>query len=229
MTVIIKARVGSHAYGLATPESDEDFLGIFTAPSTDFLGLNPKEAESEVTYDPDTTLHELGKACRLLLACNPTVTELLWFPKIDYLVLLPFGEELIDQREAFLSKNMVRNAYLGYATQQFRRLRDRNDGSFGSDTRKRTAKHARHLLRLLTQGLQLYVSGSLRVLLDDPEWYRSVGDRIAEGDIDLAERYIQQAEWAFDNLHCALPEHADRDAINSWLIKKRLDIAYRTC
>ena len=36
--------------------------------------------------------------------------------------------------------------------QQFRKLVSRGDGSFSADTRKRTAKHARHLARLCTRG-----------------------------------------------------------------------------
>ena len=55
------------------------------------------------------------------------------------------------------------NAYLGYAQQQFQRLDRRGDGSFSSDTRKRTAKHARHLMRLCRQGYELYTTGRLDV------------------------------------------------------------------
>ena len=115
---------------------------------------------------PDATFHEAGKFAALALKVNPTITELMWLPDRTCLRSAPpLGEALIGIRSAFLSRAYVNNAYLGYATQQFKRLENRGDGSFSADTRKRTAKHARHLYRLHAQGIMLWQTGRLTVRL----------------------------------------------------------------
>ncbi|MGI3201610.1 DNA polymerase beta superfamily protein [Streptomyces sp. GLT-R25] len=149
--ILLSGIVGSTAYGLAHEGSDVDRLGMFAAPTDDLHGLHPPK-ESHVTTKPDSTLHEAAKWCRLALRGNPTVTELVWLPDELYEVRTPLGDELIGIRTTLLSAKRVRDAYLGYATQQFKRLYDRGDSSLSADTRKRRAKHARHLRRLCHQG-----------------------------------------------------------------------------
>ena len=125
--------------------------------------------------------------------------------------------DLIGIRGAFLSRTAVRNAYLGYATQQFKRLENRGDGSFSADTRKRTAKHARHLLRLLTQGLELYETGALTVRLQNPDHSRDCGERVAAGDIEAAQKEIGSAERWFNSAESPLSERPDEAAVEFWL------------
>lgn len=228
LNVLLKGIVGSHAYGLATEDSDVDRLGLFAAPTEKILGLHPPTS-SVVTTKPDITYHEAGKYVSLALKCNPTITELLWLQGSDpvwnlsdsYEVATPLGAELINIRESFLSASYVRNAYLGYATQQFRRLENRGDGSFSADTRKRTAKHARHLLRLLTQGYQMYRDGHLTVRLENPELYHDFGNRIAGGDLDLARTELGGMESMFDATRSPLPEYPDEKPAEDWLLRVR--------
>ncbi|MBD3004740.1 DNA polymerase beta superfamily protein [Streptomyces sp. 5-10] len=216
MNVLLSGVVGSRAYGLGTPESDIDRLGIFAEPTRNLLGLvSPKE--SHVTSKPDTTFHEARKAARLMLSGNPTVTELLWLDHHEK--LSPLGGELLSIRTAFLSAQRVRDAYLGYAASQFKRLRDRSDGSFSSGTRKRTEKHARHLVRLLQQGVQLYSTGQLTVRLDDPDAVRRMGSDIAEHPV-RGEELIATTGRAFDG-KTVLPEQADVKTVEAWLQKVR--------
>lgn len=221
MNVLLGGIVGSTAYGLAGPDSDIDRLGVYAAPSVKFFGLD-KIRESVVELKPDRTLHEVGKFCRLALGGNPTVMELLWLPDDLYEARTPLGDELIDLRTKFLSAKRVRDAYLGYASQQFRKLEARGDGSFSADTRKRTAKHARHLLRLLHQGSVLYITGELPIRLDNPQHYIDFGERVAGGDIEAARYVLKSTESVFDNATKKLPEYPDRDAVNSWLTVARI-------
>ena len=125
-TVLLAGIVGSTAYGLAGPGSDVDRLGVFAAPTLSLLGLDAP-ALSRVSTEPDVTMHEAGKAARLLLGANPTVTELLWLPDDLYDQRTRLGAELVEIRSAFLSARRVRDAYLGYASQQFRKLPGRPD------------------------------------------------------------------------------------------------------
>jgi predicted nucleotidyltransferase len=219
--VLLSGVVGSTAYGLATPESDVDRLAVFAAPTALFHGLRPPTGKqaTKVTTNPDVTQHEAGKFASLCLGVNPTVTELLWLE--EYETRTELGERLIGIREAFLSAQRVRDAYFGYAVSQFRRLEGRGDGSFSADTRKRTAKHARHLGRLVHQGLELYRTGRLTVRLADPQWYRDFGERVAGGDLEEAKAVLAKAEQDFDAAATPLPERPDEDTVQEWLLQVR--------
>ncbi|MFF4982349.1 DNA polymerase beta superfamily protein [Streptomyces sp. NPDC001046] len=217
--VLLSGIVGSTAYGLAHEGSDVDRLGLFAAPTAQLHGLHPAK-ESHVSKAPDHTLHEAAKWCRLALGGNPTAMELVWLPDDLYEVRTPLGDELIGIRTAFLSARRVRDAYLGYATQQFRRLESRGDGSFSADTRKRTAKHARHLKRLCTQGLALYTTGRLTIRVDDPEEYVAFGERVA-ADSSAARPLLQQYEDAFAAGPSVLPDEPDEAPVEAWLHRVR--------
>ncbi|WAU81640.1 nucleotidyltransferase domain-containing protein [Streptomyces sp. Qhu-G9] len=217
--ILLSGIVGSTAYGLAHEGSDVDRLGMFAAPTEDLHGLHgPKE--SHVTTKPDSTLHEAAKWCRLALGGNPTVTELVWLPDELYEVRTPLGDELIGLRTTLLSAKRVRDAYLGYATQQFKRLYDRGDNSFSADTRKRTAKHARHLRRLCHQGFELYATGRLSIRVENPEEYHRFGEQVA-ADAMAALPLLKHYESAFDETRSVLPEQADEAPVEAWLRRVR--------
>jgi uncharacterized protein len=213
--ILLSGIVGSTAYGLAHEGSDVDRLGVFAAPTERLHGLH-RPKESHVTTAPDRTLHEAAKWCRLALSGNPTAMELVWLPAGLYEARTPLGDELIGIRMSFLSAQRVRDAYLGYATQQFRRLEARGDGSFSADTRGRTAKHARHLKRLCHQGLELYATGVLTIRVENPQEYHDFGDRVAE-DASVAQPLLRYYENAFDETRSALPDRPDEAAAESWL------------
>jgi predicted nucleotidyltransferase len=219
VNVLLSGIVGSTAYGLATPESDIDRLGIYAAPTIAFHGLHPPigKAATKVTTKPDVTMHEVGKYASLCLSMNPTVTELMWLEPDFYETRTPLGDDLIGIRTAFLSARRTRDAFLGYAQSQFKRLEDRGDGSFSADTRKRTAKHARHLARLVHQGRELYATGHLTVRLDDPQWFRDFGEWVAAGDLDLARKLLARAVEDFDSIRTPLPDRPDEKAAERWL------------
>ncbi|WP_151770634.1 nucleotidyltransferase domain-containing protein [Streptomyces abyssomicinicus] len=217
--VLLSGVVGSTAYGLAHPGSDVDRLGLFAAPTVELHGLRtPKE--SYVTTAPDRTLHEAAKWCRLALSGNPTAMELVWLPDELYEVRTPLGDELIAVRSAFLSAGRVRNAYLGYAQQQFRRLQNRSDDSLRAERRGRTAKHARHLKRLCAQGLELYTTGRLTLRVDDPQEFHDFGERVA-ADPAAALSLLRHYETAFAQARGVLPEAPDEGPVEAWLHRVR--------
>jgi predicted nucleotidyltransferase len=223
VNVLLKGVVGSTAYGLNHENSDVDYMGVFAAPTSEVLGLG-KVQESVVSKDPDTTLHEAKKFVTLCLNGNPSVSELLWLDRYEYVDNL--GDDLIGLRRSFLSAKKVRDSYLGYATSQFERLKNRGDGSFSADTRKRTEKHARHLVRLVEQGFHLYRSGELVVNLRsnaseiDPDWVFQVGSQIAD-DPSRAKKYMRQAEVRFDSTKTAILGEPDVAAVECWLLRVR--------
>jgi hypothetical protein len=183
------------------------------------LGLR-LPAESYVSAKPDATFHEAAKAARLILAGNPTASELLWLPDDLYETRTPLGDEAIALRSAFLSAKKVHDAYLGYATQQFRKLIARGNGAGSQAVRGRTAKHARHLMRLVEQGLELYASGTLTIRLADPQQYLDFGEQVA-ADTQAAAPFMARAEERFSETRTALPDEPDSGAIEAWLLRVR--------
>jgi predicted nucleotidyltransferase len=211
MHVLLSGVVGSTAYGLAHAGSDLDRLGVFAVPTEELHGLD-RPRESVVSTEPDRTFHEAAKWCRLALAGNPTVSELVWLPAELYEATTPLGTELIELRRHFLSAPAVRAAYLGYATQQFRKLNGSASG--------RRAKHARHLVRLLEQAVHLHETGELRVRLADPGRVRELGERIA-ADPAVAEPLLAAADARLARPG-ALPPAPDRAPVEDWLRRVRL-------
>lgn len=224
--ILLAGIVGSTAYGMAGPDSDTDRLGIYAAPTSAILGLHPpigKAATIEQHVGGDTVLHEALKYCQLALSCNPTVTELMWLDQ--YEVFTPHGGRLVDIRSAFLSAKRVRDAYFGYATSQFHRLA--TTGRFQSKMRTRSEKHARHLLRLLDQGYELYSTGRLPIRVADPERYFEFGRRVAadleadEVDHATARAVFADAEARFDAVVSPLPDRPDERIVERWLLSVR--------
>lgn len=219
MHILLEGVVGSTAYGLAGPDSDVDRLGIFAYDTVRLFRLDPPR-ESIVTTKPDSTLQEAAKAARLLLKSNPTMLEILFLP--DYEIRKPLGAELIAIRSAFPTASLVKAAYCGYATAQCRKLLNRGDGSFSADTRKRTAKHARHLMRLAHQGLDLYRSGTLQVQVDDPQAYLDFGEQVAK-DPEAARAFMAETEARFAEARTVLPDEPRTGVVQAWLNRVRAE------
>jgi predicted nucleotidyltransferase len=215
---LLSGVVGSTAYGLAGPNSDIDRLGVYAVPTIQLHGLHPPGPKTStiVQHDPDVTMHEVGKFAGLSLKGNPTLIELLWLD--EYETVSDLGEELISIREAFLSAAAIRESYYGYAKAQFKRLEE--TGQFQSKQRSRAAKHARHMLRLLDQGLELYATGKLTVKLTNPDWYIKQGELIAE-DKERALPILAEVQERFEETETCLPEHPDEAAVENWLQRVR--------
>ncbi|MEY9908031.1 hypothetical protein ABIA35_004264 [Catenulispora sp. MAP12-49] len=214
-TVLLSGIVGSTAYGLSGPDSDVDRLGMFAAPTLSLLGLHTPR-DSHVTTHPDVTFHEAAKLARLVLGGNPTASELLWLPDDLYERRTPLGDEAIGLRTAFLSAPRVHDAYLGYATQQFRKLLSRDP----TWTHHKIAKHARHLMRLVNQGHELYTTGHLTIRLPDPERYHAFGESVA-ADPDAARPFMADAEERFATARSVLPREPASAAAEDWLVRVR--------
>jgi hypothetical protein len=149
---------------------------------------------------------------------------LLWLPEDCYLSASVFGEELCQLRKNFFSRRLVKDAYLGYATQQFKDL-ERRGGSFGPDLKHRTAKHARHLLRLCDQGVQLWTEGRIEVRVKDPSRYIEFGEMVAESTpkiaLDKARKELIKAECLIENSTTWLPDQPGTAIIEAWLKRVR--------
>lgn len=211
--VLLEGIVGSAAYGLSTPESDVDVLGVWAVHTEELFGLDAP-IETYTTVDPDGCWHEVAKFARLALKTNPTVTELLWLPDGSYTEVTDLGLALLGIRGAFLSASRVRDAYLGYATSQFTKLNQRGDGTFSSDTRARSRKHARHMARLVRQGYGLYTTGELSVDVGaDRDWLFE----FSEASPEVWSAWFERERAVFASADSVLPESPDQETVVRWL------------
>jgi predicted nucleotidyltransferase len=212
---------GSQAYGLATPESDHDYKGFFSAPVETVLGLR-SAYDSWVSHEPaDIAMHETKHFLKLALACNPNIIEVLAITEPELILQeTELARDLRAHLSCFFSTRAVQNAYGGYAMSQFTRLKNRQ-GTFSSDTAKRTAKHARHLLRLLLQGAEILRTGQLTVRVDETTRAAlfEFGELPYEQMVEEAERYIAQ----FNEVPSSLPDSPDFAMINAILTDYRFE------
>lgn len=119
--LLLNCRSGSHAYGLATETSDEDFRGVFFAEKTDFYGNTAPEQIADATND--RVYYELGRFVELLTKANPTALELLASPSAAVLFRHPVMDRL--RPEDFLTK-ACKDTFAGYAKTQIRKARGLN-------------------------------------------------------------------------------------------------------
>ena len=121
--IILLGLGGSHAYGTNVEGSDVDVRGVAVRTKRQILtGCDYEQVCDSTT---DTTVYSFDKIVKLLCSCNPNTIEMLGLKPEHYLYLHPLGQELIDNRQLFLSKRAA-HSFGGYATQQLRRLENKS-------------------------------------------------------------------------------------------------------
>ena len=134
---IFLAKSGSHAYGLATPESDEDYKGIFY-PSPEYIfGFRTIEQKDkgwsdfsdppsglipQLEGDVDAVIYDVRKYLQLALNNNPNILEMLFQPESTHIICDDYvRDNLLSNRDWFLSKK-VRHSLSGYGYAQLRKI-----------------------------------------------------------------------------------------------------------
>ena len=213
--VFLGVVTGSRAFGLSTPESDEDRRGIYLPPATWHWSLKkPPEQVESIVDGIDTIDWEVEKYLTQALKGNPTILETLWSPLVLFATEL--GEELISLRKCFLSRRLIAT-YSGYSQNQFH-LMERKARA-GEPFR---VKHAMHLIRLLHSGLHAARTGE--ILVDVGE-HRDELLAVRRGERSWDEIAARRAELdaefraAFDD--SVLPESPDTARVDEFLIEAR--------
>jgi len=145
--MILRVIVGSHAYGMATEQSDLDVKGILIPPKEFLLGVhNFEQTEGKIEKDPlerigldfkllrnggEFTYYSLRKYFKLARDCNPSILEILFADPKHFIWdgISPenrkLGELLIENRRLFLSQK-VKWTYVGYSHAQLKRIKGHN-------------------------------------------------------------------------------------------------------
>lgn len=129
---ILEIKSGSHLYGLNTPISDEDYVGVFLAPEDYIYGLktveqvdlsivDKHENGKNTQFAVDRKFYELKRFIKLASQGNPNVIEILFVGEESIVYASSFGRHLLENRKLFVSKNIIPK-FLGYAESQKRKL-----------------------------------------------------------------------------------------------------------
>jgi len=85
---------------------------------------------------------------------------------------------------------------------------------------RRAEKHARHLVRLVQQGEQLYTTGHLAIQVADPEQIRAIGRTIVADPL-TGRLLIEEAENRMGAAGSPLPDKPDTETVERWLLAVR--------
>ena len=121
--IILLGLGGSYAYGTNIEGSDVDVRGITLNSREDIL--SNENFEQFTNEETDTTIYAFNKIITLLSNVNPNTIEILGMRPDQYFIITPIGQELIDNRDMFLSKKCV-HSFGGYANQQLYRLNQKS-------------------------------------------------------------------------------------------------------
>lgn len=211
--VIYRCIVGSQAYGLSHEGSDIDRRGFYLPPANlhwSLFGV-PEQLERP---EYEECYWELQKFIQLALRANPNILECLYTPLIEF--ASPLAQELLDQREIFLTR-LVFQTYNGYVISQFKKLEQdlRAQGNI-------RWKHAMHLIRLLLSGITILREGFVMISVDH---YRDhlLAIRFGEQSWESVNEWRLQLHKEFEEAYqeTKLPIQPDYRKANDFLIHAR--------
>lgn len=157
---ILKVIVGSQAHGLATPESDFDYRGVFVTPTSEILRIGGKVHETSwIEGQEDNTSWELGHFLQMATKSNPTILETFLSPlaKLDGVTSLT--RELQALFPHVWSSQGVADAFIGYSHNQRKKFLDNKDN--------RASKYAAVAARVLYNAWELLTTGTFTIRIAD--------------------------------------------------------------
>ena len=214
MKTLLKVLVGSHAHGLATPESDRDYRGVFIVPTSDLLRLGSSTKTVQwIEGNEDDTSYELGHFLYLATKSNPSILEVFKAPVVE---TTSEGEALRNLFPYVWSSKGVFAAFDGYSLNQRKKfLSDEEQFSV------RRWKYAVAYIRVLLQGISLLSTGDFSLEVgSDQSALRSIknGEWKKGTIIDFAESLREQLKLSFSRNP---DKTADLEVVNDFLLQLR--------
>lgn len=160
--LVLQVLGGSHAYGMAGPDSDLDLRGVIIPPEEYFCGLEVFE-QYVPGNEEDVCYYDVRKFFNLAMKGNPHVLEFFKAPVIR--TIDPFAQRIREMWSEVISKRMI-SAHLGMSNAHLMRLERPGKNcsekgraaiaAFGYNT-----KDAAHVVRVLQQCLEILLTGDL--------------------------------------------------------------------
>lgn len=218
---ILKVLVGSHAHGLATPESDYDYRAVFVQPTSEILSFGNRTVSNQwFEGDVDNTAYEIGHFLFLATKSNPTILEMFVAPRQP--ILIPMNQTVVsicaELPRLFpyvWDSHAALNAFTGYGYNQRKKFLDNKD--------QRANKYAVAWLRTLILADELFTEGTMTLnLTGHPEFDRLFAWKSGQwklGEVmDVTTDWEQRARTAFEKHKKRTPDMA---RINGFLLDVR--------
>lgn len=213
--------------------SDVDIMAVVVPTIDHYFGLKEFGSKGTEVYSPndncvwDIVIYEFKKFIKLLINNNPNGLSLLWLPRDKYIKVTEVGEELIRNKDLFISKKIYRS-FTGYAHGQIKKMSRYTHYGYMGEKRKKSVekygydtKNAAHAIRLLRMGIEFLNEGILYVDRSDIDASELLEIKAGEWSLEHikreSDRLFERAEEAF--IKCKLPEQVDYDKINKLCIK----------
>lgn len=166
--IILLGLGGSYAYGTNNENSDIDFRGITLNLPSDLLGLTQFEQYED--NDTDTVIYSFHKVVKLLLECNPNTIEMLGLEEEQYLIKTALGQELLDNKDLFLSKRAAKS-FGGYASAQLRRLQNAiaRDSMPQQEREQHIYNSVKNALEDFRRKNEMFDKGNINIYIDKSE------------------------------------------------------------
>ena len=213
-TRVFLGLTGSHAYGIATKSSDEDWRGVFVWPTEKWLGLS--DPKLSVDMAGDTTWWEVRHFLRMLIKGSVNAYELLWLDRSQYAYFDGFWDTLVSYRNDLFSESLWK-AWNGVITGYRHELA--KPGRLEGASR---LKHLSHIVRF-SMGLRHAVyERQVVVRLPEVPYLQSIREgcsseeealREADFSLALAQRGYESRPW---------PKKPRLDRIESLLLSERI-------
>lgn len=203
--MLLNVLVGSQAHGLAGPESDEDWKGVWLQPLHALLdpwGAKP----SARTYGPagEDVAYELRHWLRLCGSGNPTALEVLYAartpsPGCDVDERMHW---LLEHAGLLLDSKRMHDAHRGFANSQLAKLPRLE--------RARQRKAVASFVRVLGMAADWFAGGDYSVLVPEPR--RALLRAVRRGELDDQFNVLCfEAEQQFNTAAAAPEQHAEFD------------------
>ena len=218
LNVCLLGLQGSRGQGFPVKDdADYDYRGVFIGKNEELLSLNKPKDTIEIGKpakdgEAEFVFHEVEKFFRLASKGNPSIILLFYVPK--YNIKTGIGDEIVKNRDLFLSEKAIRNAFGGYALSQILYLKRRT--KFKKS--RQIGKHLKHCFRLFDQGQELLETGNITMPLKDPQKYLKIAE---ERDVDKLVRLFEERDKEFRDCKSVLPEKPNLYLIDKLLLKIR--------
>lgn len=114
---LVRARAGSHLYGIHTDTSDEDWREVQLASVDELIGMGtPPTGKQIITGNQDIVVWELRHVARQLAKASPTAWELVCTPHQYTTIWTPYWAQLVALRRELVHAGIA-TSHAAYAKQ----------------------------------------------------------------------------------------------------------------
>jgi predicted nucleotidyltransferase len=177
MNLLFKYIAGSHLYKLNTPQSDNDFRGVFLNDNIlQVVGIEKTNSINKINDEEDLQLWEFSNYIQQLRKGGTAAWEGMFAPDWAMVVETPVAKYLRESRYAFLDTFNIRHSLKGYIFGEKRLYNGERTGRLGEKRRDaleqygKSYKNGIHLVRLLFTGVTFLESGDYPIVIQEYDY-----------------------------------------------------------